>query len=247
MQSKQTIDNKDFKDINAKLIENKMVILFIVTIVSFFAAVYLISYLYNLNNQHFNFYKSMWIFWCFLPIPVISIVLGYKYQKSGINCKRNIISGYIVGFLLLAYGSFYFFPDYSKNYEEIYTYKEIINLELPSNGQLEIRNWVNYFDDDKTDYVTIKAYYAKEDVSKLVNSIKNSDKWILSKEIESKIKIFIPSTFRSDDDVYYSIYNMTTNEYNSLPKDSGIYSIYSMKYDISEKLLEIHNFKYVYK
>ena len=40
---------------------------------------------------------------------------------------------------------------------------------------------------------------------------------------------------------------MTTNEYNSLPKDSGTYIIYSMKYDISEKLLEIHNFKYVYK
>ena len=50
----------------------------------------------------------------------------------------------------------------------------------------------------------------------LVNSIENSNNWILSKEIKSELKILIPSQLKSDFDDYYSIYNKATNEYNYL-------------------------------
>lgn len=81
----------------------------------------------------------------------------------------------------------------------------------------------------------------------LVNSIENSNNWILSKEIKSELKILIPSQLKSDFDAYYSIYNKTTNEYNTLPTIAGKYEIYAMKYDKSDKHLEIHKFDYNYK
>lgn len=81
----------------------------------------------------------------------------------------------------------------------------------------------------------------------MVNSIEYNSNWILSKEIKSELKILIPSQLRSDDDAYFSIYNKTTNQYNVLPEIAGEYEIYAMKYDKSDKHLEIHKFNYLYK
>lgn len=122
----------------------------------------------------------------------------------------------------------------------------MIDAKLPSNGTLEIQDWGTYFDEEKTEYTIINAYYNKEDVTKLVESIETSANWVLSKEIKSELKIFVPSQLRSDDDFYYSIYNKTANQYNSLPDISGDYEIYAMKYDKSDKHLEIHKFKITY-
>ena len=113
-------------------------------------------------------------------------------------------------------------------------------------------NWGTYFDEDKTNYTIINAYYDKENVARksvedLVSSIKNNSNWMPSKEIKSELRVFIPSQLRTDDDVYFSIYNKTTNQYNTLPETTGNYEIYAMKYDISEKHLEIHKFDYLYK
>ena len=63
------------------------------------------------------------------------------------------------------YGSFSLIPSFSKDYSKINDYKEYIDASIPNNGELEIQNWKTYFDDDKTEYVIINAYYDKEDVS----------------------------------------------------------------------------------
>lgn len=245
-------NNSNFKGVkkyhHPKFIKNGMIILFIITILSLWGALYSIELVQKTNPQHgFNFTKNMWVFWCFLPISILSIVLGFKYKNAGFKCTKNIVAGFIVGFLLLIYGSFSMFPTFEEDYNKINDYKEIIDAKLPSDGELEIQNWETYFDEDKTEYVIINAYYDMEDVSNLVDSIENSNNWILSKEIKSELKIFIPTTLSSDDDAYYSIYNKTTDEYNILPINNGNYEIYAMKYDKSDKKLEIHKFKYLYR
>ena len=148
---------------------------------------------------------------------------------------------------MLIYGSFCLMPTFEQDYNKIDAYKNYIDAPLPNNGELEIRNWGTYFDEDKTNYTIINVYYDKEDVNDLVNGIENSNNWILSKEIKSELKILIPSQLKSDFDAYYSIYNKTTNEYNTLPTIAGNYEIYAIKYDKSDKHLEIHKFDYNYK
>lgn len=245
----ETIKFKSDKKFNNPIFIKKfMIILFIITICSLWGALWSVSLVDKINPQYgFNFTKNMWVFWCWLPISILSIILGFKYKNCGFKCTKNIVAGFIIGFLLLVYGSFSLFPTFSQGYNEIYTYSDIISAELPDNGKLEIQNLGTYFEEDKTNYKIINVYYNNEDVSNLVKSIENNDNWILSKKIKSNLKIFIPSQLKSDEDAYYSIYNKTTGEYNTLPNESGEYEIYVMKYDKSDKYLEIHTFKYYYK
>jgi len=239
---------KNKKPKNANLINTLMIILFIATLCCLWGALWSVSLVDQINPQHgFNFTKNTWVFWCWLPIPLSSIILGFIFNNRGLKCTKNIVAGFIIGFLLLIYGSFCLFPTFSEDYSKIDTYRNIIDAELPNSGELEIQDWGTYFDEDKTEYTIINAYYDKENVNDLVSSIENNDNWILSKEIKSELKILIPSQLGSDEDAYYSIYNKTTNQYNTLPEVAGNYEIYAMKYDISDKQLEIHKFQYSYR
>ena len=242
-------DTSSYKGIkkakNTKLINTLMIILFIATLCCLWRAMWSISLINEINPQHeFNFTKNTWVFWCWLPIPISSIILGFIYNGKGLKCTKNIVAGFIIGFLLLVYGAFSLFPTFSEDYSKINDYKQYIDASIPSNGELEIQNWETYFDDVKTEYAIINAYYDKEDVSILENSIEESNNWILSTKLKSELKILLPTQFRSSDNVYYSIYNKTTNEYNTIPNESGEYEIYSMYYDKSLKQLSIHKYKY---
>lgn len=245
-------DRSNFKGVkkyhNPEFINKFMIILFIIAICSLWGALWSTSLVDKINPQHgFNFTKNYWVIWCWLPLPLLSIIFGFKYKNAGFKCTKNIVGGFIIGFLLLVYGSFCLFPTFSQDYSKIDTYRNIIDAQLPDNGELEIQDWGTYFDQDKTNYTIINAYYDKEDVRNLVSSIENSSNWLLSKDIKSELKILVPSQLKADDDAYYSLYNMTTKEYNTLPEISGDYEIYAMKYDKSDKHLEIHKFNYEYK
>ncbi len=245
-------DNSNFKKMkkyhNPNLIKTFMIILFIVTICSLWAALWSLSLADKINPQYgSNFIKNNWVFWLWLPIPILSIILGFKYKNAGFKCTKNIVGGFIITFLLLMYGSFCLFPTFSQDYSKIDDYRNIIDANLPDNGELEIQDWKTHFDDDKTNYTKIDVYYDKEDVSNLVSSIENNSNWILSKKMKSTLKILIPQQLRVDEDAYFSIYNKTNNEYNTIPKASGNYEIYVIKYDKSDKHLEIHKFTYLYK
>lgn len=247
-------DSSNFKGVdNFKNTDNTlsisyfMTFLFILTIGSLWGALWSYSLIDELNPQHaFNFLKNTWIFWCWLPIPIISIVLGYKYKNKGINCTKNIVGGFIIVFLLLIYGSFCLMPTFNEDYSKINDYKNYIDANIPSSGELEIHYWGNYFDDDKKEYSIINVYYDKEDVSDLVSSIENSKNWILSTKIKSELKILLPSQFRAKEDLYYSVYNKTINEYNTIPNESGVYEVYAMRYDKTKKELTIHKYKLMY-
>lgn len=247
-------DSSNFKGVdNFKNTDNTlsisyfMTFLFILTIGSLWGALWSYSLIDELNPQHtFNFLKNTWIFWCWLPIPITSIVLGYKYKNKGINCTKNIVGGFIIVFLLLIYGSFCLMPTFNEDYSKINDYKNYIDANIPSSGELEIHYWGNYFDDDKKEYSIINVYYDKEDVSDLVSSIENSKNWILSTKIKSELKILLPSRFRAKEDLYYSVYNKTINEYNTIPNESGVYEIYAMRYDKTKKELTIHKYKLMY-
>ena len=229
------------------LIKSGMFLLFIITLVCLWGALASVEFVNKFIPQYgFDFAKNMWVFWCWLPIPIASIILGFKYKKAGYKCKKNIVAGFIIGILLLIYGSFCLFPTFSEDYNKIGPYKEIIDVKVPDNGVLEIQDWGTYFDEDKTKYTIINAYYEQEDVRSLVESIENSDHWVLSKTIKSELRVFVPSQLRSDEDAYFSIYNKTTDQYNSLPDSTGEYEVYAMKYDKSDKQLEIHKFNIVY-
>lgn len=243
-------DNGEKKGVpkNSKLIRNGMLILFVVTLLSLEGGFYTMQLIDKINPSYgFGILKNMWAFGLWLPIPILSIILGFKYKKQGYKCTKNIVAGFIVGFyLIIATLPAFIDSGFSVDYDLINDYKDIISVELPKNGELESIDWDTFMDEDKTDYSTITAYYSSEAVSQLVSNIKKSNNWIRGDELKSELKILLPSTLSVRDN-YISIYNKTLNQYNTLPSEEGEYEIYAMKYNVSEKILEIHKFMLTYK
>lgn len=102
-----------------------------------------------------------------------------------------------------------------------------------------------FFGDYGSDnYQTIYVYYDKN--VNLEKSLKNSKTWKLSTKISPELKELMPKTMTQEKSSYISIYNGTTNEYNKLPTEKGIYQIYVMKYFLDDKTLEIHQYDYNY-
>ncbi len=246
--NKKSKQKKKLKVNNSVFVKNGMTALFALTVVSIWLAIFSLQLVNELIPHHFiNQNKNMWIFWCWLPIPILSIILGFKFNKAEIKCNKNIVAGFIVGFLLIVFGSFCLIPTFSVDYKEIDAYRSVIDAKLPKSGELTIENWDTCSGTDRSKCSIINSYYNNEDVSDLVDSIENSDNWFLSTEIKSSLKLFIPLGLYSDEDAYFSIYNKTTDQYNTLPDKSGDYEIYVMKYDKSERHLEIYKYMYSYK
>lgn len=228
---------------NTKIIMN---VLFILTLASIFFGLITSSIL---SYNKIDFTSTSWAFWLWLPVPILSIFLGYKYKKNGLKVKKNIISGYIIGILLLIYGSFWLmFPSSASSYNILYKYKNIISDNLPKKGNLQIVN-LNSSNSEIGKYTLYVAMYKKDDAKDFYNSVKKSDNWVLDSELKSNLKIFVPVNIiqKSSSEVYYSIYNKTLDEYNKLPVNSGDYQIFTMIYDSSKKILEVHKFMYKYK
>lgn len=239
-------NTKNHKDKKIKIF---MCFLFVLTIFSFFGAFVSWGIISEKpeNIGGFFFTSTTFVYWLWLPIPILSIILGYKYKKMGIKCTKNIVSGYIIGLLLILHGSFCLINlSASKDYSEINSYKEIINAPLPNNGKLELFKWDYNSDDNQTNCKTIYINYSNENTEKLEENIRLNDTWVLSTEIEEKLKFLVPG-YITGKNIYFSIYNKTLNEYNSLPTNAGNYKIYTMMYDTSKKLLQIDEFNYNYK
>lgn len=233
---------------NPKFIKKIMLVLFVITVLSLYIGILLVQFANRFNPIHFaDGFKNFWVLWFILPIPILSIVLGFKFKHEAFGGKRNIVAGFIVFFLLLFGGALSFDTSFIPDYNKIDLYRDIIDAQIPDNGYLEILNYGSYVEKGRINYSIIYAYYEKEDVSSLLYSIERSDNWILSNDVKSELLMFIPSPLILDDDAYYSIYNKTTHEYNTLPESFGIYEIYAMKYDKSDKRLEIHKYVYSYE
>ena len=246
--NKEKVKEKPIKNKKTifKSVDDLMFVLFVLTILSLFMGSWVASFISN-NSVGLGFVKNMWVLWCFLPIPILSIILGFRYRSKGVKCTKNIVAGFIIGLLLLVYGAFCFFPVESNDYSEIYEYSNIVGAELPKNGEFGIHHIDDLFYDDKRNYTNITVDYSKEDDTSLVRDIKNSNHWFVSDIIQSKLKIFIPFEFGHGDNIYYSIYNKTLQQYNELPEVPGEYEIYAMFYDTSNHYMKIHSFTYLYR
>ena len=228
---------------NPEILKKIMTILFILNCICIPLAIYTVN-LANAGAQGFHFLKKAWIFWLWLPVPISSIVLGIKYKKIHASFDKNILSGVIVGIFLLIFGCFCFFQ-INQDYDKIYSYEEVLNITLPSEGELYIQKYDTYFDDMK-DFVKIDAYYDSDDCIEMNKLITTNQNWISKDELPSELRIFIPSTLVGNETSYFSIYNKTLDIYNSVPDESGEYLICVMMFDKENKHLEINEYSFSY-
>lgn len=228
---------------NSEMLKKIMTILFILNCICIPLALYTVN-LANTRAEGFQFIKNLWIFWLWLPIPALSIILGTKYKRVHASFDKNILSGVIVGVLLLILGSFSFFL-INQEYSKIYKYEEVLNITLPSDGELYMQEYDAYFN-NMNEFVKIDVYFESDDCTEINELIKSKSNWVSIDELSSELRIFIPTTLVGSESSYFSIYNKTLDNYNSVPNESGEYSICVMMFDKENKHLEINEYSFSY-
>ena len=184
-----------------------MQVLFILTLISILIIPYLIKlFLEDYGENFIGLVKNFYLFLYLLPIPILSFVLGIKYIRKDLKCTKNIVVGIIAILILLVLSSFsLLFP--GQDYKIIDSYRDISDVKLPNNGDLNVLNFEKSPDNDKLNYTFINVYYSKNETNILEENIKKSDKWIKYKNLTPKQKVLIPSVCEINSSSYLLLYN----------------------------------------
>ncbi len=187
-----------------------------------------------------------WMQWLWLIIPITSIVFGFKYKKSKLLYKKNIIAGILVA-AFICYSSYpLYFPDTEVEYKEIEQYKGIVNFSLPSEGRLFVDDSRIILKRNISDFKVWQLYFDKNDFVSIEKEIKTSSEWISINDINDELEQLIPTPVSEIKGKYISIYNYELQSYNILPNESGEYHICFMTMIPEDRYIELDTYIYKY-
>ena len=171
--------------------------------------------------------EHMWKFFIMVPIPLVSIILGFIYLKKGYKCKKNIIAGIIMTGLLCIFGSFTgaFSDQISHDMSYLKPISEKINLDIPTDGYISIM----YDFQDSGDSLAMVKIDDQND--KFVSQLDSNSNWRKDTSFipSNKIDLYLLTMTSSYD--YFMIYNLTINSYNSFEGEI-IYFAYNIESDV---------------
>ena len=220
------IENNSIK----KKIKVLLLVSFILSLISIYFALMIVAISVNsspLPDFPLAMAEHMWKFFIIVPIPLVSIILGFIYLKKGYKCIKNIIAGIIMTGLLCIFGSFtgVFSDRISHDMSYLEPISEKINLDIPTDGYISIM----YDFQDSGDSLAMVKIDDQND--SFTSKLDNNNNW-------KKDTSFIPSneidlyllTMTSSYD-YFMVYNLTTNSYNYF-EGKTIYLAYNIESDV---------------
>lgn len=159
---------------NSKFVKVIKILLVTLSIFSLIGGLYTVGMYNELNEiNNSNFAQSAWLFWLWLPLPILSLIISYIIQKHKISCSKNIIVSLITCILLIILGCFSLFSNlfnddnnYNDDYNIIANYEQIMDVKIPSSGQLKIRNMGTFTYNDISNLDVIYVNYKNEDINK---------------------------------------------------------------------------------
>lgn len=228
---------------DSKVMKKVLMILFILSILSAFLG--LITWqivVKSLEVPDIMAIKYRWVVLFYLPIPIISTILGFIYNSRGHDCLRNIIAGFIVFFCILGFGVTSFrlenlLLEYERDISFLNNYKDVLGVELPKKGKVMFIDNTTCGDTEGQYYSCDSIIAQIEDYEKFEKSLFSNKNWIKGEEVPEEFRVFaIGGEF---DKNYHSIYNETLDQYNMFPKEKGKYKLYIMSYNYESSVLNI--------
>ena len=181
--------------------------------------------------------RYSWIMWLFIPVGVLSIIIGIKLKKEKKGYKKNLIIAFICLPLILIFGSYRFiFTIVSYDIDKVVAIEEKINLDLPNEIKIATTPWDTY----DVSYVKIINDESKD---KFEQELKTNPLW--QNELSFKIKNLLPLSIPYETEAfdYFVFYNVTTNEYNEYPLEGECECIF-IAYDCeTQRLIIVDNYK----
>ena len=233
---------------NRKIIKFFLDVLFTITILTIFFAINSVDLVSNYLNTPLavSMQLNMWVLWLWLPIPILSIIFGFKYHKREFDCSKNIVAGVFVVIVLLLFGSTSLLTK-QLPYDNVKKYEDIVDVTLPDNATFTSGRYDNYRGSKIISEVKFNQIHFNGDEKNFdifEDELINNEKWIKGSDLDDSFEIFIDSQNKINKNDYYLIYNVSTSEYNTIPKEEGIYQIYLMTYYKSLKTLNILEFNF---
>lgn len=239
---KKIISNQKFK-------KYMLILLFLFTIFSFYIASGIVNAVSKKNGV--LVYEYMWIFLLFLPIPLLSVILGTIAKKRGYQCKKNIIGGIIVAILMLMYGTMSYDTEnnnISTDYAYVGDLEEILSVDFPDTGKIELYSYsniniINTFEILSKGYITFNNESEIEDFEQMLSTSliwKNKNTSYMQMQEPREVMENIKG------DPYYILYNKTENTYNVIPSKEGKYEMYYLIYDMDNNKIYMLNYNYTF-
>lgn len=214
------------------------VVLFIASILSVLGGLFLGAFMSMMNDL---FTENMWVFYLMTPIPIASVILGFKLKSKGYKYKKNIAVGIIMTIILCIYGSFTFM--FSTIYDDsdtmIIKTEQTVGIDIPQHKQIRTLDLTEGTQTSARGYIYTTSYINFEDnaVQKFKRELDSDERWLSSVPNEL-IGVISPSYVQSEFD-YVLIYNTDTCEFNTLPDNSGTYQFFNVFYDTENNKMKI--------
>ncbi len=182
--------------------------------------------------------KYSWIMWLFIPIGVLSILIGLKLKKSGQKYKKNFVIALICLPLLIILGSYRFiFNTLSYDINKVNLIENEIKLELPDQIKIVTHKMYSY----DVSYLKI---INDEDKAEFEQELETNQLW--QNRLSSKIKSLLPFDIQLEAEAffdYFLLYNVTLDEYNNYPLN-GEYTCIFVAYDCElQRLIILDDYK----
>lgn len=194
---------------------------------------------YTINVENAPVIDYLWAAWLVLPIPILSIILGVKYKKRKVKCKKNIVVGIIVTLIIVFMGFMAYINPVEQEYKNALDDQKILGVKLPKEGRL-FKIKINQTKNPQLIYL---LWNNKDDANSIYKEIKENKNWIPKSKVDPDISTSLISKCMSQkEECYYSIYIEETKEYNKLPEKNGLYNVHSMLYDPEISSLKMEKF-----
>lgn len=182
--------------------------------------------------------RYSWVMLLFIPIGILSFLIGLKLKNSKQKYKKNFIISYICLPLLIIFGSYRFIFNRVVSYDvnEISIIEEKVNIGIPDDIKVATYK-LNLYD---ISYIKIINSESKDVFEQ---EIRNNQLW--QKELKPEIKSLLPLDIQYESEVfeYFVFFNITSNEYNISPL-SGQYECIFIAYDCDlQRLIIISDYK----
>lgn len=179
--------------------------------------------------------RYSWIMLLFIPIGILSILIGVKLKKANQKYMKNIVIACICLPLLLIFGSYAFlFTNVSYDVNKIHVVETKTNLELPheikiATVDLEIYN------------ISYAKILDEKDQETFERELQSSQLW--QKQLKPEIKQLLPKDIQYIAETYdtFVFYNTDSKQYNnSFAKGECVFIAYNYEF---QKLMILDNYK----
>lgn len=222
-------------------VEVGMILLFLANFAALYSAIWMISN----DGWIVNATANMWYFYLFLPIPILSIILGFLCRRKGYKTTKNIVTGFIFAGLFLIYGSFtwIFAPEQTLDFQYVAEISTQIDFTLPTEGRIEAHDWGNTESSPYTQQETRIQLTDDAQIQSFENAIADSEKWTdpsANQLLSVLLPYFVQLSYHTQD--FILLYNVDQKTYNTLPTQPGTYSFIYISYLADNHLITIEEY-----